>query len=173
MKLCIYLGLGRPQIEWLQDKGIIPSSKPTPATEVNTIDDGESVAPLNSPSLPPSPALCQPKAEPNTTIPSLAGPVTIEIDADGAVVDGFSTTPPALLEPKDELDTIQCLPVSHDSPKDIHDEVVAVEAPPPPIVPRKRLREPTPIRAIDVDMLSSDDEIIVLEMKAPKVFIGS
>ncbi|KAF8593004.1 hypothetical protein BDV93DRAFT_530042 [Ceratobasidium sp. AG-I] len=48
------------------------------------------------------------------------------------------------------------------------DDINIVDSPRSPLAPRKRSREPVTIDVIDVDGLSSDDEIVLLEVRPSK-----
>ncbi|KAF8606914.1 hypothetical protein BDV93DRAFT_553373 [Ceratobasidium sp. AG-I] len=160
--------------EWLMDKGVIRSSAAVLPLEVNTIDDRDSLTPqVNLP--PPSPSLCQPKAGLYTAVLAIESPVTTETDTFAALVDANTIAVNkslnellALLQPKAEPDITSSLPAHHNKLDDKLDKIIAIELPQTPIVPQKRLRESTPVGTIDVDMLSSDDEVAVLDTKSSK-----
>ncbi|KAF8606913.1 hypothetical protein BDV93DRAFT_604230 [Ceratobasidium sp. AG-I] len=150
--------------EWLQDKGIIRSAVSLPVPQINTIDGEDITPPQRIPSPPPSPLFYQPKAEPDSAVPDLTNLCDTESNINGTDAGGSSTVPPDILEPKQE----PSLFIDQAATEGTGNENNIVNPPESPLVPQKRSREPAPTCVIDVDELSSDDEIILLEVRPSK-----
>ena len=156
--------------EWLQDKGIIRSFAPLPNASIHTLDGENPLPPQRDPSPPVPASIHQPKAEPDVDTPSLTDPGMIERDPDHTDTRGSSGMPLGILGPGPGPDAGPSLPMDITATEDTSGDTRVAES---PIAPRKRSRMPVLTDVIDVDGLSSDDEIIVLEVRPSKVFLDA
>ncbi|KAF8606911.1 hypothetical protein BDV93DRAFT_553370 [Ceratobasidium sp. AG-I] len=148
---------------WLLDKGIKRASTPLPNPEINLVDQEDL--------LPPQQDICSPRYPPeafNAAVPSLTDTGAAERDPDGigarepfdAAIGALESGPEPNAGPSS---LVESLP-----PEGADDAAVVVDSAESLLTPRKRLRELVPTGVIDVDGLSSDDEVILLEIRPSK-----
>lgn len=155
--------------DWLQDKGIARRLVPLPTPETDTTNGNHTTPPQRTPSPPFSSLFSQPKAEPD----ALNDLGSFESDTNG--VDDRESSIIShgidMLEPEPERDKGSPLHVDPPIAKNTASKTVAVDSPGSLFVPQKRSRESTWADIIDVDALSSDDEIVLLEAPVSKVLV--
>lgn len=133
---------------------------PLPNPEVSVIDEEDALPPPRAPSPPPSPPRHQPKTEPDTVIPSFTDTGVTESETN------VPTVSPSILDLEPEPDTT--LLMDRCTSRDTDGNTIVVDPPKVTTIPRKRSREPVPTNIIDVDDLSSDEEITLLEVQSSK-----
>lgn len=137
--------------------------------DINTIDAENSLPQQRNPSPPCSPPFRQPKTEPDTNTLPIADTSVAEHGSNGPDAGEPSNVSISALEP--EPDAGPSLFMYPSAAEDVNGGTMVVNSPELPLTPQKRSRELISAEVIDVDGISSDDEIVILEVRPSKVFL--
>lgn len=104
-------------------------------------------------------------------VPFLTDLDTIQSNTKGSDTGESYAMPLSILEPEPKPSADPSLLAGPSTVKGTSGETIVVNSPQLPLAPQKRSRELASPEVIDVDGMSSDDEIVLLEVRPPKVFL--